>query len=344
MPVYFHPTELERFGKELLIKLGFPEQHSEIISKSLVLANLRGVDSHGVVRLSYYSDGVEKGLINPNPKIKIVKDDRYFTLIDGDNTLGYVPATMATEKAISKAKEYGIGVSGVRNLKHSGMLAKYVMQAVEEKMFALAIANASPNIALPGFKRPVVGTNPLAIGFPVDGSTPIILDMAMSVVARGKLLVASKKGTTIPKGWALNENGEETTDPNEAIKGMLLPIGGYKGFGLAVAIDILCGIVLGGGYGLKIQRSWFSQGGFLILVSRLDMARSYEEYLNDVREYVREMKSTPVAEGVKVLFPNEIEEELTCKRMKEGIPIDEETFSELVKLAKKYGIEEPKNI
>ncbi|MEM0054200.1 MAG: Ldh family oxidoreductase [Nitrososphaeria archaeon] len=342
MPLYFSPIELERFGKELLTKLGFPIRHSEIISKSLVLANLRGVDSHGVVRLSYYSDGVEKGLINPNPNIKIVKENQYFTLIDGDNTLGYVPATLATEKAISKAKEFGIGISGVRNLKHSGMLAKYVMQAVEEKMFALAIANASPNIALPGFKKPVVGTNPLAIGFPVDGSTPIILDMAMSVVARGKLLVASKKGLPIPKGWALNENGEETTDANEAIKGMLLPIGGYKGFGLAIVIDILCGIVLGGGYGLKIQRSWFSQGGFLIFVSKLDMARTYEEYLNDIREYIKEIKSTPVSEGARVLFPNEIEEELTCKRMKEGVPLDEETFSELVKLAKKYSIKEPK--
>ncbi len=342
MTVHFSPTELERFGKALLIKLGFPTQHSEIISQSLVLANLRGVDSHGVVRLAYYSDGVEKGSINPKPNIKIVKENQYFTLIDGDNTLGYVPATLATEKAILKAKEYGIGISGVRNLKHSGMLAKYVMQAVEEKMFALAIANASPNIALPGFKKPVVGTNPLAIGFPVDGSTPIILDMAMSVVARGKLLVASKKGAPIPKGWALNENGEETTDANEAIKGMLLPIGGYKGFGLAIVIDILCGIVLGGGYGLKIQRSWFSQGGFLILVSKLDIARPYEEYLNDIKEYIREMKSTPVSEGTRILFPNEIEEELTCKRMKEGIPLDDETVSELIKLAKKYDVAEPK--
>lgn len=344
MTLYFPPAELERFGRELLTKLGFPEEHSKIISKSLVLANLRGVDSHGVVRLSYYSDGVERGLINPKPRIKVVKENSFFTLIDGDNTLGYVPATIATEKAISKAREFGIGVSGVRNLKHSGMLAKYVMQAVEEKMFALATANASPNIALPGFKRPVVGTNPLAVGFPVDGSTPIILDMAMSVVARGKLLVASKKGSPIPKGWALNENGEETTDANEAIKGMLLPIGGYKGFGLAVVIDILCGIVLGGGYGLKIQRSWFSQGGFLILVSRLDLARSYEEYLKDIREYVREMKSTPVSEGTRVLFPNEIEEELTCKRMKEGIPVDDETFSELLKLAERYGLEAPKSL
>jgi len=344
LPNLFSPQELDKFGKAVFQKVGFSEDNAELISSSLVLANLRGVDSHGVIRISYYADAIEKGQINPKPKVKVLKETDIFALIDGDKTLGYIPATLAVDMAISKAKDHGFGIIGVRNLRHSGMLAKYTMQVVDQKLFGLAIANASPNVALQGFKKPVVGTNPLSIGFPVEGSTPIILDMAMSVVARGKVLIASKKGGQIPKGWAINEKGDETTDAEEAIKGMMLPIGGYKGFGLALVIDILCGIIIGGGYGLKIERSWFSQGGFLILASKVDLARSYEDYQMEIREYVKEIKATPVSEGTKVLFPNEIEQELTAKRSKEGIPVEDDICSEFLKLAKRYNIEPPRKI
>jgi LDH2 family malate/lactate/ureidoglycolate dehydrogenase len=174
------------------------------------------------------------------------------------------------------------------------MLANYVLSIVKENVIGIAMANASPNIGLPGFKKPVVGTNPIAIGFPTN-STPILLDMALSVVAKGKILLAAERGEKIPRGWALNKEGEETTDPLEAIEGMLLPIGGYKGFGLATAVDILCGIVLGRGYGLNIERSWYSQGGFLAIAIRVDLMRSYEEYLKDIKEYIENVKETPTS-------------------------------------------------
>ena len=344
MPHLFSLQELKRFGNDIFQKIGFSDENAELIASSLALANLRGVDSHGVVRISYYADAIEKGQINPKPNVKVLKETDIFALIDGDKTLGCIPATLATNMAISKAKEHDFGIVGVRNLRHSGMLAKYTMQVVDQKLFGLAIANASPNVALQGFKKPVVGTNPLSIGFPVESSTPIILDMAMSVVARGKVLIASKKGGQIPKGWAINEKGEETTDAEEAIKGMMLPIGGYKGFGLALIIDILCGIVIGGGYGLKIERSWFSQGGFIITASRLDLARSYEEYQNELEEYIKQIKATPVSEGLRVLFPNEIEQELTNKRKKEGIPVKDDVYSDFLKLAAKYNVKPPKKL
>jgi ureidoglycolate dehydrogenase (NAD+) len=344
MPILFSAQELNRFGNDIFQKVGFSEDHAKLIADSLVLANLRGVDSHGVVRISYYTDAIENGQINSKPKVKVVKETDFFSLVDGDKTLGYIPATLAADIAISKAKKHGFGVVGVRNLRHSGMLAKYTMQVVDQQLFGLAIANASPNVALQGFKKPVVGTNPLSIGFPVKGSTPIILDMAMSVVARGKVLIASKKGGQIPKGWAINEKGEETTDAEEAIKGMMLPIGGYKGFGLALIIDILCGIIIGGGYGLKIERSWFSQGGFIIMASRLDLARSYEEYQKELDEYIQQIKATPVSEGIRMLFPNEIEQELTYKRKKEGIPVEDDTYSDFLKLAGKYNVNPPEKL
>ncbi|MDT7890242.1 MAG: Ldh family oxidoreductase [Desulfurococcales archaeon] len=337
MIYYIDHVELEKFTRAIFMKLGFSEEHANIVAGNLVLANLRGVDSHGVVRIPYYAEGVESGKIIPRPVVKILREGSFYALVDGDKALGHIPAKMATDIAISKARKEGIGFVGAINIWHVGMLASYVLSIVRERMIGVAMANVSPNIGLPGFKKPVVGTNPIAIGFPTD-SAPILLDMALSVVARGKILVAAEKGEKIPKGWALSKDGEETTDPVAAIEGMLLPIGGYKGFGLAMAVDILCGIVLGGVYGLKMQRSWFSQGGFLVMAIRADLMRSYDEYLRDLKEYIENIKATPTAEGIRVLIPNEIEEENMRKRLVEGIPIDDRTLKELNKLASKYGI------
>jgi len=338
----FDVQGLQKFAKQVFQRVGFSEEHATLVSESLVLANLRGVDSHGIVRMAIYAEATQKGLINPKPNIKILKKNNVFALIDGDKTLGCIPANKAVSLAISMAKKDGIGLVGIRNLRHSGMLANYVLKIVDEKLFGLVIANSSPNVALHGFKKPVLGTNPLAVGFPVDGSTPIILDMSTSVVARGKLLIAHKRGEKIPRGWAIDDRGEETTDANEAIRGSLLPIGGYKGLGLAMVIDIICGIVLGGKYGLNIERSWFSQGGFVVLVSRLDLAKSYDDYAQKLKEYMSKIKATPVSEGTRIMFPNEREQKFTNKRIKEGIPIEDETFKGFIRLAKKYGIEPPK--
>ncbi len=338
MVYYIDHIELKRFAKAIFTKIGFSAEHADIIADHLVLADLRGVDSHGVIRIPYYVSGVESGKINPKPLIKTLREGSFYALVDGDKTLGHIPARIATDIAISKARKEGIGFVGAINLWHVGMLASYVLDLVKESMIGIAMANASPNMALPGFKRPVVGTNPIAIGFPTD-SVPIVLDMALSVVAKGKILLAAKKGEKIPSGWALNKEGEETTDPMEAIEGMLLPIGGYKGFGLAIAVDILCGIVLGGGYGLKIERSWFSQGGFLVMAIKPSLMRDYEEYLGDLREYIRSIKAIPTAEGVRILLPNEVEEENMRKRLVEGIPLDDRIFVELNTLAVKYGVD-----
>jgi LDH2 family malate/lactate/ureidoglycolate dehydrogenase len=334
--------DLEKFSKCVFERLGFSEEHSEIVAKSLILANLRGVDSHGVIRIPHYVEGLEQGKISSKPNIRILKENMFFSLIDGGESLGYIPATLATNLAVSKAKECGIGLVGVVNLKHVGMLANYILKIVDNKLFGLAIANASPSMGLHEFKKPVVGTNPLAIGFPANDSPPIILDMATSVVAKGKLLIAARKGIEIPKGWALNQKGEDTTDPKEAINGILLPIGEHKGFSLALIIDIICGIIMGGGYGLKVKKTWFSQGGFLVFASRIDLARSYDEYIRELKEYIKEIKAIPTLEGKRVLLPNDIEEENMKKRINDGIPIEDEVFDELCKLARKYNIEPPK--
>jgi len=338
MSVIVSANELYRFTRDALVKVGVPEGYAAIVADQLVTANLRGVDSHGVIRLPYYVKGIVSGEINPKPQIRVVSEGPSYALIDGDNGIGQVVALKSTDIAISKARDSGVGVVGVRNLKHIGMLAYYVMRIIDNGMVGVVLANASPNIAPLGCKQPITGTNPLAIGFPVREGPPIILDMAMSAVARGKILVAAKKGIKIPEGWAMNKEGRVTTDPNEAIDGILLPFGGYKGFGLALAIDIICGIVLGGGYSLKMRRGWYSQGGVLITAMKVDIFRPYDEYLNEIREYVERVKSTPTAEGVEILMPGEPEFREYMRRVEKGIPIDEDTFKDLNNLARELGI------
>jgi len=323
--------------------VGTPEEYAYIVADHLVLASLRGVDSHGIIRLPNYIKGIMGGYINPRPQIKVVKDSPWLTVIDGDRGIGHVVTAKGVEAAIRKASDLGVGVTGVRNVRHVGMLAYYVLKIVGSDMIGFAAVNASPAIGLPGFKEPVTGNNPIAVGFPVKGGEPIVLDMALSVVARGKIMVALKRGERIPEDWALSRDGKPTTDPREAYEGILLPVGGYKGLGLAIAIDILCGILVGGGkYSLKVRRAWwFDQGGVLVAALKLDNFLTRDEYFDMVNEYIRTLKSMPTSEGVEIMLPGEPELRTFNERLRNGIPIDDEVFKELNSLAEVLGIRPP---
>lgn len=345
MVVLVGADDLRGFAKEVLMKVRVPQAYARTIVDHLVLANLRGVDSHGVIRLPYYVKGIEEGMITPNPKVRAVVDGDVYALLDGDNGLGQVAAKKATDVAIAKALENGIGLVGVRNLRHTGMLAYYVLRILEKKMVGVAITNASPNIAPLGCKKPIVGTNPLAVGLPVEEGPPLLLDMATSFAAKGKILLAAKKGEKIPEGWAMDKNGKVTTDPEKAIKGTLLPIGGHKGFGLALVIDALCGVVFGGEYGLKLKKGrWFLQGGFLVLAVKIDAFRPYNDYLKEMKEYIRAIKSAPTTEGTEILLPGEPEARVFRERARKGIPLDEDVFRDLSELSKKFGVNPPKQV
>jgi len=337
----FAHSELERFSREAFIRAGFSREHADIIAMCLVYANLRGVDSHGVVRIPLYIEGIRRGDINTRPSLSIARETSFSLLIRGDRTLGFIPALEATRRAILKAREAGISVVGVIDIWHLGMLAIYTREAALSGLIGIAMANAAPNIGLHGFLEPVVGTNPISIAIPTGGR-PIILDMALSIAARGKILLAAKRGERIPVGWALNNRGEDTTDPWEALEGMLLPIGLHKGFGLAMIIDIISGILLGGRYGLEIERVWYSQGGFFMLVMRPDLFVNYKEYLRRIEEYIFRVKSIPTASGRKILLPGEIEEDTMEKRMRDGIPLDSEVYQDLLRVAKDLGVDPPK--
>jgi len=237
--------EAQDFCVECFLKFGVPKEDVENIADHLVLANLRGVDSHGIIRIPYYTEGIRKGLVKPKSDIRVVEESSSITLLDGGNGLGIPVATKATDLAIDKAKSTGVGIVGVRNLGHVGMLAYYIKKAIGHGFIGFACVNAPAVMAPWGGRERIFGTNPMSIGFPMDDGRSIILDMATSVMAHFKIKVAALKGEKISEGVALDRQGRPATDPKEAFEGVLLPFGGYKGYGLVLAIEVLTSALLG---------------------------------------------------------------------------------------------------
>ncbi|MEM1983207.1 MAG: Ldh family oxidoreductase [Sulfolobales archaeon] len=322
--------------KELLINvfkaLNISPEHSEIVADSLVNSNLRCVDSHGVSRGLDFITGIKLGEINPKPRIKILKESDVSVLIDGDKGIGIPVAYEVTLKVIEKAKKFGVGVGAARNLWNVGALAYYVMKVAKEGLVGISLANAKARIGVPGVKSALVGTNPIAVAIPTDDG-PIVLDMALSTVAVGKIVLAARKGEKIPEGWAVTKDGKPTTDPKEALEGYLTPMGGYKGLGLAIIVDILSGVFIGAPYSLIISgKGPYTQGGFLIIALNPNMFREYKEFINDIRNYVETLKSLPKEPGIEVLMPGEPELRCYNERILKGIPLDDGVWEQLAKV------------
>jgi len=332
--------EAQDFCVECFLKLGVPKHDAENIADHLALANLRGVDSHGIMRVPYYAEGIRKGLVQPKGKIRVVEESPSITLLDGGNGLGIPVATKATNLAIDKAKSTGVGVVGVRNLGHVGMLAYYIKRVVGHGFIGFTCVNAPAVMAPWGGSERIFGTNPMCIGFPMDDGRSIILDMATSVMAHFKIKVAGLKGEKIPEGVALDRQGRPTTDAKEAFEGVLLPFGGYKGYGLVLAVEILTSALLGALQSKYIELHPSTQGGFFISVLDVGKFRNYDDYEKDILRLVSAVKSCPLADGIKEIFmPGEIEEREAEKRLRSGVLVDAATWKELTSLAKELNVE-----
>ena len=331
--------QAQDFCAECFEKFGVPKEDAENIADNLVLANLRGVDSHGIIRIPYYIEGIRKGFVQPRSDIRVVEESSSITLLDGGNGLGIPVATKATDLAIDKAKSTGVGVVGVRNLGHVGMLAYYMKKAIGHGFIGFACVNA-PAVMIPwGGRENMFGTNPMCVGFPMNEGSSIILDMATSGIARFKIMVAALRGKEIPEGVALDKQGKPTTDPKEALEGFLLPFGGYKGYGLVLAIEVLTSALLGALQSKYIEVHPSTQGGFFITVIDISRFRDYEEYKKDVLHLISNVKSCPLTDGfTEILIPGEIEEREADKRIRDGIPIEDATWKELTNLAKELNI------
>jgi L-2-hydroxycarboxylate dehydrogenase (NAD+) len=338
--------KLRRFVSLTFEKLGMARSDAEIAADALVAADLRGVDTHGVIRVTprtWYVKWLRDSDMKATPDIRVVSETASSALIDGDSGMGMVLGHRAMELAIRKASETGVGVVGVCNSRHFGMSAYYAMQALAHGMVGISMTNASRQV-VPTFGREAkFGTNPICVAAPAGDELPFVLDMATTTAAAGKLEVAARFGHRIPTGWALNQNGEPTEDPKVAQKARrLLPLGAtraggsHKGYGLAVVVEILCGVLTGTVTALNANQ--IPRGHFFGAI-RIDSFRPVNEFKRDMDRLIRELKSTAPMEGEeRVYVPGEIEFETAKDRAANGIPLHRSILSSLRELGAELAI------
>jgi LDH2 family malate/lactate/ureidoglycolate dehydrogenase len=332
---------VERFCLEVLGKAGLSAEFSAIVAESLVSADLRGVYSHGVVRLESYIQRIEAGVMQLDAPVTAEMDGEAVALLNANNTFGQVAGHRAMTLAIEKAKRYGAGIVAVRNSNHFGIAAYYAMLALKAEMVGCVLTNSSPAVAVYGTKTPLIGTNPLAIAIPAGERDPIVLDMSTSVVARGKIRYAALTGQPIPLGWARDTEGNPTTDAKAALKGTLEPIGGFKGSGLSLIIDLVCGVLtetgLTGGVKNITDASGPAGTGHFFAALNLSRFIDPQRFKAHIDSVIGHIKSLPATEEGGIFMPGEIESNNTRERMKTGIPLGDEVVGLLNGVAARYG-------
>ncbi len=326
--------ELREICTSSLIKTGVSIKYAEIVADTLLEADLRGVTSHGIKNLPVYINRIQNGGINVNsePEIKRISHNIY--LIDGKGGLGQVAAYAGVEILRKSADDNNIAVVGVKNTNHCGMLAYYTKRISSDKNIGFMCSNTNPNIAAYGGAEPVLGTNPFSIAVPYNESN-IILDMATSSVAKGKIYEHDMKNEPIPTGWALDSEGNITTNPKDAINGVLLPFGGHKGYSLALMIEILSGVLTGSGfskevYSLHKDIDRIQNVGFLMAVIPIEPFIKLDKFMNRLVSMVKIIKNGKKQKNVKEVFlPGEIEERTYQRKLKEGISVEKELLQQI---------------
>ena len=299
--------------KKLIIKIlkknDLSQKDSLLCANALINAELTGAKSHGIARLKIYCDRIKKKLINPKPKIKLRKISKSVSLVDANNSIGFVAAQLAIKQSIINAKKTGIGVVAVKNSNHYGLSSYYIEQAVKKNLIGLCFTNAPPAIAPHGAKKSLFGTNPIAFGSPTHLSSPFIFDSSMAKINRGKIRLAAKLNKKIPYGVALDKKGKITTNAKKALSGVQLPIGEYRGSGLAWMVDILSGVFTGSAHSGKVRDPFDDFSGpqnighlFIVLKSSLFASN----YKSQIKKNIRRIKKLPKLRGIKkIKYPGE---------------------------------------
>lgn len=337
---------LASFGTALLGSVGVRKEEAALISACLVEANLRGTDSHGVLRLPIYIPRFKSGAINPRPDIRVVSERPQAALLDGDNGLGHLVGMRAMDRAISSAREHGIALCAARNSNHFGAASYFSLLAAEASLVGICASNTCPAMPAPGAKAAVVGNGPLAIALPAPDGDHVCLDISTSAGAYGKVLIAAREGKPIPEGWAVDVDGMPTTDPRAAIESqLLLPFAGHKGFGIAFIIDSLCA-ALGNTWSGHDVPNIYEPGkedlpgrvSHVFIAISADIFGTGDAFLRKIRQMKDFVREAPHAEGQRPMFPGQLELETRCKRLAEGIPLEPALLVELNRLGQSVGI------
>lgn len=328
-----------------------PPEDAQLAADVLLSADLRGIDSHGVARLSGYLRLLDAKRANFKPDWKVIHETPSTACIDADSGLGLTIAPKAMKLAMDKAKVAGTGWVAIQNSNHFGIAAYHAMLALPEDMIGIAMTNASPLVAPTFSKERMLGTNPICYAFPAKKYQPVVIDMATSAAANGKLEIAQRSGKSIPANWVQSKDGDASLDPDELKKGgSLLPLGGHKGYALGALVDLLTSVLSGANYGpwvppfvafLDPLNDLPGKGiGHFIGAMRVDAFRPKETYYTHIDNWIQRFKeAVPVDPAQPVLIPGEPEYLIKLERIKEGIPLNEQVLLDLRQLASKYHVE-----
>jgi LDH2 family malate/lactate/ureidoglycolate dehydrogenase len=342
--VYVAPAAAHAFAKSLIASYGVPDADAETVARCLVQADLRGVDTHGLMRLPGYLNRVRLGLTNKTPKLEAKPVGTAAAVVDGQNGFGFVVGTFAMNEAIRLAGLHGVGIVAARHSTHFGMAASYVLQALDAGYVSMVFSNASPAMPPWGARDAMLGTSPFAAGAPAGERDAFLLDMSPAVAARGKIRRALRRGQTIPEGYALDAQGRSTTDPAAALDGVVLPIGGPKGSGISMLADVLCGVIGGaafaGGVGDQYKAMDRPQDvGHFFFAMKPDLFVPQDQYKQRMDALVDKVHAAPAAEGfADVQMPGEPETRHEALRRRGGIPYSRGEVAELQKEAATTGI------
>ncbi|WP_433274276.1 Ldh family oxidoreductase [Actinosynnema sp. CS-041913] len=335
--------ELRDATTRIFVACGVPLEDARLVADSLVQADLWGHQSHGVLRVGWYVDRIRSGVMNGVTKTEIVSDHGAVATMDGRDGIGQVIAARAAEEAIDRATRHGVGVVAVRNSNHFGTAAYFTRMAPPRGCIGILTTNSSPAMAPWGGRGKLVGSNPWSVAAPVDDGPHMVLDIANTAVARGKIYLARNQGNEIPDGWAVDADGTPTRDPDEALLGTVLPMAGHKGYGISVMMDVLSGVLGGSGFGSGVNGPYQStepgRSGHLYLALDIASFGPSPEFGERMTALVAELKSGSRDGAEEVRYPGEIESLAESRNAQEGLLLPERTIADLRRVGSELGVE-----
>jgi LDH2 family malate/lactate/ureidoglycolate dehydrogenase len=342
---WYSLDELRGFATTVFERHGLPAADAAIVVERMLDADVRGIRAHGLFRLVPYCRRIEAGGYNLHPDIRIVRETSVTALVDGDNGFGQLVLTRAAEIAIERASEHGLAWVGTRGSNHGGAAGVYASMALEHDMVGICLAVGNANQSPPwGGVDLLLSTNPIAVAIPAGEQPPVVLDMATTVASLGSVKAAAARGESMPEGWMVDRTGAPLTDPNRASEGFLLPIGGYKGYGLGLVVGLLAGVVNGAAMGSQVinmstELSTPTNSGQLIIALRPDVFQPKEEFLAAMDDRIRELReSTPMDGHPPVRTPGDQMPQRLARADEEGLELPPGTVAEFVAHAEEIGV------
>lgn len=339
------PRKLHALVQDVFMRCGMGFDDADLLADTLVYADLSGIHSHGVLRVPEYVEKLGKGGVNPRGRPKIVRECGACLVVDGGNSMGQIGAHFAMQQVIARAAAYGIAAAAIRGSNHCGALAYYASMALDHDMIGMATTNALPTMAPWGGRERILGINPLSVAIPAATKLPIVYDAAFSSSSHGKIRVYQQKGLSLPEGWALDREGRPTVDAAVAIDGLLAPIGGFKGAGLAMVMGVLASLLGGAAYGRELgsleQGPRAGHDGHFVLAIQIAAFEEPRTFRARVDKAIHEIQSCRLAADFdRIYAPGEKEAINRYKYQRKGIPLNAVTLENLAAAARRMGCTE----